>query len=414
MAKKRLFNLRIKEISLVDSPAIGEEFIIVKSVNGKGNESMTTKKKGEVVITKAVTTAIIQKGAGWGLAVEKSTGGTDEEKAKRIASTHCNFCKITAEEEAKSIGMGLLCNCCFVCALERMEKGVFDACCEGTFNFEEYQKSNPEEFATKTEPVTEPVTEPAKVEPTELEKRLQKVEKSTDDVQTMLTAMLDMHDQAAGYLNAIVQMTVDALNLCMSIDAEQNGVTETRSQQFAAVTALLAKTREVDNTNVQKAGAKVSRQRLALLQEIADKLSALISEVLPPKKPEDGAAGGCVAGMKGALKSASQDIETFKSKMADFEKAVSKSGTDETAIADLKKSVEEAVSKVGELTNRLNDVEKGAGASSSITDDDDSEDEDASNGGGESVFKGFGPLSDVTKRIQKTNRVSNVKAPNKR
>ena len=69
-----------------------------------------------------------------------------EEKHKAVdeTNTHCKFCGISAEDEAKATGLGLLCSCCFTCAVEREEKGVFEACIEGTFDFDKYKEENPD------------------------------------------------------------------------------------------------------------------------------------------------------------------------------------------------------------------------------------------------------------------------------
>jgi len=118
---KRIVNLTVNEFSPVDKPAIGEEFIIIKSLDGKKpSESF-----GQV----------IEKGISWKSSVEKNHS---EEGI-------CHFCKVDGGSEPK---IGLKCGVCFSCAFDRMDKGVFDQCLAGAFSFEEYKKAYPQEFDT--------------------------------------------------------------------------------------------------------------------------------------------------------------------------------------------------------------------------------------------------------------------------
>lgn len=118
---KRIVNLTVNEFSPVDKPAIGEEFIIIKSLDGKKpSESF-----GQV----------IEKGISWKSSVEKNHS---EEGI-------CHFCKIDGGSEPK---IGLKCGVCFSCAFDRMDKGVFDQCLAGSFSFDEYKKAYPQEFDT--------------------------------------------------------------------------------------------------------------------------------------------------------------------------------------------------------------------------------------------------------------------------
>ncbi len=118
---KRIVNLTVNEFSPVDKPAIGEEFIIIKSLDGKKpSESF-----GQV----------IEKGISWKSSVEKNHS---EEGI-------CHFCKVDGGSEPK---IGLKCGVCFSCAFDRMDKGVFDQCLAGSFSFEEYKKAYPQEFDT--------------------------------------------------------------------------------------------------------------------------------------------------------------------------------------------------------------------------------------------------------------------------
>lgn len=117
--RKRLSDLEIDEFSLVDVPAIGEKIILTKRM-----ENMNEKE-------------IMQKTMLWNLCLQKAVDQSNE---------GCLFCGITKAEEAKKIGAGLICSVCISCAMERVDKGVFDACLDLEFDFEEYQKQYPEEF----------------------------------------------------------------------------------------------------------------------------------------------------------------------------------------------------------------------------------------------------------------------------
>lgn len=118
---KRIVNLTVNEFSPVDKPAIGEEFIIIKSLNGK----KPAESFGQV----------IEKGISWKSSVEKNHSNEGI----------CHFCKVDGGSEPK---IGLKCGVCFSCAFDRMDKGVFDQCLAGSFNFEEYKKAYPQEFDT--------------------------------------------------------------------------------------------------------------------------------------------------------------------------------------------------------------------------------------------------------------------------
>lgn len=116
--RKRLIDLEVDEFSMVDKPAIDETFILAKRLGMKEKEII----KAELL---------------WGMTVEKVVD---------TKNTHCKFCNISSEEEAKSIGAGLLCSVCFNCAVERIDKDVFDQCLDGNFDFDKYKEDHPDEF----------------------------------------------------------------------------------------------------------------------------------------------------------------------------------------------------------------------------------------------------------------------------
>lgn len=171
--RQRLLDIEIDEISLVDKPAIEDEFIITKRVNGKGKGGTTVakkkkqtknskaskkktskkSKKTEVVDgpVKTVKTAKeIQKGVFWKRSFKKDTEGKDH-------GDHCGFCGITKADETETIGMGLRCGVCFKCAVQHMEKDVVEDCIDGTFNFETFKEKHPgvKLFAKDGDPPTE-------------------------------------------------------------------------------------------------------------------------------------------------------------------------------------------------------------------------------------------------------------------
>jgi len=207
-------------------------------------------------------------------------------------------------------------------------------------------------------------------------------------------------------LNEIVGMTMDALSLVMEVNG--GDMDESETEQANLLKSEMVKFGELEK-DIQKAGAKISAGRLSALKDIASKLNALIRSVASQSAEEKGCAGGA-GGKKGGKttkKALTQDIETLKSQFVEVQKAMEGKGEGQQ-VAEIKKQLEEAVSKVSALANRLSDLEKGAGASTSI-EDDESTNQPSGNSTSKSVFSGFGPLADVTKRIEKTQRVSAVR-----
>lgn len=74
----------------------------------------------------------------WMNAIQKSDAALGD-------TSLCKFCGITHEKEAEFIGAGIRFSTCLVCALDRFDQGVFDACCDGTFDFEKYAELHPED-----------------------------------------------------------------------------------------------------------------------------------------------------------------------------------------------------------------------------------------------------------------------------
>lgn len=487
-AKQRLTDIEIDEISLVDKPAIDEEFIVTKSLGNKGGVKVSRKKK----IKKSLE---LRKGIDWSSTFRKTVDNSN---------THCKLCGITKDEEAESVGMGLLCSTCFSCALEHMDKGVFDSCIAGTFDADNFMKENPDLFgdsskeagsdddgqddgsgdddssdgdsdsdASKTddgqagdsssgegEDENENGNDDSQAaeddsqkseddseqgaddeeneqggdsedssksedegsedseengegdsedssksedgdsedgqddgsgdseEPSDqpTEKRVAAVEKQLGDIQEMLTASLDMHEQAAMMMSQMGELIMGSLELVTMMAEEQGGEAEQTQQ---AAKGLKEKIKAFRNDNVQKAGAKISQNRLNVLREIADKLSALIESVAPSDDEGKGKKG------KSRKTSKSAEVESLKKEIESLKKSVSEAG-------DVKK-------QLGEMANRLNDIEASAGASTGIDDDEEDDEEESSEEDDGSVFKGFGPLQGVTERINKQQRVSHLR-----
>ncbi len=66
-------------------------------------------------------------------------------RLKAVDNTNivCKFC------DGDGMGMGLKCSVCFFCAVDRTEKGVFDDCLAGTFDFDAYADKYPDDIALK-------------------------------------------------------------------------------------------------------------------------------------------------------------------------------------------------------------------------------------------------------------------------
>lgn len=484
-AKQRLKDIDIDEISLVDKPAIGAEFVITKSLNGKGGVKVAKKK-----IKKSVE---LKKGIDWANTVTKSSSDA--------TSTHCKLCGITKKDESEQIGLGLLNSTCFNCAVEHIDKGVFDQCLAGIFDADAFLEKHPElkpnakadgegegagegegdaegeagdgeaegdgkdkkpegdgegegdaaegegegsdddseadadgegeaaaskagegdsedgddsededgdeesedddseddEESDEGEDESEDDSDSDEDgddagdedgEGDDVEKRVAAVEKNLGDVQEMLGATLEMHEQTVLMMSQMGELVMGAMELTMMMREEMGETGEQSETVQQAAKALKSKIKIFRKKYVRKAGAKISAGRMRVLREIAEKLSTLIDSVT------DDAAKRGGKGRKKTVKSA--EVESLKK-------------TVKTLTEDLAKSVsekEDLSKQVGEMANRLDDIEKSTGFSAGIEDDDELEDDDSESSGNGSVFKGFGPLQGVTERIHKSVRHS--------
>lgn len=414
---KELFDIEIDEVSAVDSPAIGESFYITKSVNKK------TTKKGNAM-GKPVT-----KSSAWKGTVKKSEG----------ECTHCVFCGITKDEEAEQLGAGLIKNVCFECALEHHEKGVFDACIEGTFSAQKFKEDNPDmemflevptakseddageddeedesgeedsgasddegssdedggssddEDDSSDEDDDEEEGEEGSDDTAKSDKNkgskpgqesdvVEKLTKRVEEVEAMLERTLELHDVAAGALNEVVALTFASLDAIMAIAEErvEESNDEKTQSLFSEINDSIKSVRE----DVTKAGAKISGKRMAVLREISEKLTELITSVLGQEAT------------KGLSKAADDKLQK--------------------SLEELKKSFQDELSTVKEdyetrlkeVTEKLEDVEQAGGGSFDLGDDDTTstqtvvEDEDTE----KSVFAGVIDVKDIQKKIDRKKR----------
>lgn len=431
---KELFDLEIDEVSAVDMAAIGESFYITKSIN-------TNNKKGAKV-AKGKKLPLIKAMPKWSETIQKNDEGKCGE--------HCHFCGITKEVEAEQMGAGLRNSVCLGCALEHFEKGVFDSCLELTFDIEKFKVDFPEiklhELSKEDDSDEDEETEEEKLareakeeaerlaaeeddsdededdsdedEETEeeksarilaeetakasknkegesnpeldndkLEKRFGKLEKSLEDVSGMLERSLELHDVAAGAFNEVVTLTFASLDMVMMLieermeDGEEEAVQQNRSI-FGEINDSIKSVRE----EVSKAGAKISGKRMAVLREIATKLSELIESVMTAESK------------KGVTKSAMDEVQkSLKSFKEELKEEI------KTSSSSLKEDIDE---KLKEVNTKLDDFEQSGGASFGLGDEeeDDSDDDLEETNKGDSVFSGLVGLDDITKSIEKKRR----------
>jgi hypothetical protein len=312
MAKKkvtRLFNLDVDEISSVDQPAIAEKFIVTKSVNGKGNP-VSLKVKN---------------------AAEQAAEATSQDNAQAAAVA-------TQKAEGDAV------------VAEGAPAPAADPAAPAP-----------------AEPPKAPEAAPAQAEPPKqdevmkgLEAKIETVSKSMANVNETLAAMLELHTAAAAALNSIVGMTFDAMDMC----ADMVG-----SSSVEATKAKLVDARKKcadEKTEIQKAGAKISAERLAKLQGAVDELMKVIGE--------------CRAGER----KKSEEVITL-----------------ETTVVELQKSLQASQQEVTKMASRLSELENSPRASSANQDDGDSNSETSSDKTkGKSVFAGILDIEGIKKRAE--------------
>lgn len=205
--RKRIVDLEVDENSLVDKPAIGETFFVIKSLKG-GAAMMVTKE-------------LIEKASGWSAKINKAVDHTGEA---------CLFCKEAGGREPK---IGLLCSVCFTCAFERTDKGVFDECVGGTFDLAAYQKKYPDEFKAKASVETDAdktLAPEDTMTPTELRQSLEQRSKRFG-IEILQNAALTF---PAGFPRNLADYG-DPVNLKFPIESEARAKNASvRFKQFAA------------------------------------------------------------------------------------------------------------------------------------------------------------------------------------
>lgn len=416
---KRLFDLEVDEVSLVDKPAIGETFNVIKSVKGKkGSSSMGKKiKKDKVSKFKAMTN--------WATTFKLKGKKKKASKKKGVnhSNENCLFCKMTAKEESETMGLGLLCSVCFDCALERDEKGVFDDCIDGKFDMEKYKEAHPDDPIFKTEEETtdddedgeeseenldkndnsddeedsddeeeeseeeesddeeeddddEDGEDTEKSEDqktiTDLGKRITKLEKSFKDVSKTLDRSLGLHEQSANAYDELSTLTLSALDGFMFLVGNEVEEDDEAQKEEGSLTGLMGeimgnmkKVKEMRS----KAGAKVSASRMRVLREIAEKLTQLIDSVSGQSEK------------KGESKKAlDETVATLKSE-----------------VSDLKGTLEESEADKESLNKRLDDLENEAEGSNGIDDDEESETTTKTTSKGSSIFSNIVDIDNIQK-----------------
>ena len=457
---KRIVNLTVNEFSPVDKPAIGEEFIVVKSLNGKRIPDPLKD--------------VIEKGMSW-KSVQKDANSEGV----------CSFCKVDGGSEPK---LGLKCGVCFSCAFDRIEQGVFDQCLAGTFSFDEYQKSFPEEFQAekalvpqdnmsreelrksleersgefgievlKDAALTFPAGFPTKLDdyadpvnlkfpidtverarnarvrfkqfasnykeeksktiiherivrrelkmgvnpgfdpedpldqllPSDLKAELQKgsnmggeimketlekIQKQFSELKDMLEQSLSLHDEAARALNQIVELNVMALEQVTMLAQDQGGMADDPNAAPPPDQTQMMETISAFKAEISKVGAKISGERLTVLRDISEKLSALIRSVMDGKKDRK-------------KKNLEQPTEGLVSRIQSLETSVE-------AIRN------ESTNKIEAIGKRLNEIEHTAGGSSALSDDDDGS-ESGSKDTKKSVFSDLIGLDEIKMQISR-------------
>lgn len=412
---KELFDLEIDEVSAVDSPAIGESFYITKSVN-------KNKPKKGADMSKPVT-----KSGAWNGAVKKSEG----------ECTHCVFCGITKEEESEQMGMGLIKNVCFECAVQHHEKGVFDSVLDGTFSTETFKESYPDieliievptaksedgksgdedeagseddagEAGSKDGEEDEAGSEGDSDEDADSDEdedgendseksansedkdnkgenagqesdSVKALEKRIEDVEGMLERTLELHDVAAQSLNEIVALTFASLDAVMAVAEERLAESEDQKSKdlFNEINESIKSVRE----DVTKAGAKISGKRMAVLREISEKLTSLITSVMGQE---------AVKGLSKSHVDLQKSLDEMKSSFQE----------------EIKEVKEDYETQLKEVNTKLEEVEQAGGGSFDLGDEDESTHvEDESDPQQKSVFAGLVDVKEIQKQVDRKKR----------
>ena len=356
---KRIIELEVHEQSLVDMPAIGEEFVVVKSM--KGDQMLLNKET-------------ILKSRTWLSDITKDVA-TEEP---------CVFCE---EKGGRDPKIGLKCGVCFSCAMDRIDKGVFDQCIEGSFDFEKFKAQYPDEFL---ESDTKTLTSRDQILPQnlkdgsskslegdgamDLEKRIQELSKGMSDLKTLLEQSLSLHDEAARALNQIVELNVMALEqmATMSGDESNSAEEDVSVQQRKSLLADITK----NKPEITKIGAKISTARLNMLRDISQKLSELIQSVMTEKKSKLKTVKEAESNLSAQVKSCETQLESMKN---------------------------DTSNKIDSLAKRLNDIENTAGLSGAIEEDEGGQEEKNNEDKQKSIFAPLIGLDEIKMQVAKRN-----------
>ncbi len=340
--KKRLKDLEVNEVSLVDKPAIEEEFIITKSVKGK-EPSLLTKEEMEKAAKEKADKDAAEKLA------------QDEKEAKEKTDKDATE-KAAADEKA---------------AKEKADKEAADL--------------------ISADPTVKAQAEIKK----QLEAQdgeIKTVSKGLFELQQMLAGMIDLHYQAGASLNMIFDMTYSSLDMVSTMmegamigksatEVQTKTLTDLRksiADEQKTHREEVAKSKEENEKKegVEKAGAKISAARMSTLQDIATKLNGLIAEVAAAAKEVSKSAQGADEAKTKEIAELKKQLETLQKSIADGD-------------VEVKKQVET-------LTKRLGELENTASPPSSLEDDVEDEEEPTEKG---SSFAGVLGLDDIKKGV---------------
>lgn len=260
--KKRLIDLEVDEVSLVDKPAIGETVYLTKRVE----DNAVKKKKGEKV-TKADP-----KTDDAAVTTKTDEGETDTSTDDEVEDTE-------ADEEDDAGGDG-------------------DA----------------------------DSTDATKAMLNSMNKRFTKLEKSMVDVEAMLAQSLQLHEMVTVHLNELLSLNLGALDAVMMMMEEQTddetAVAEPAAAENQTMSQKITEIREsvkAVRQQVLKAGAKMSRTRLQALRDIAAKLTELITSVEPvsAEDTEKKTVGTKKAALLAVTKTVQASLETVTAELGD-------------------------------------------------------------------------------------------------
>lgn len=431
-AVKELFDLEIDEVSAVDSPAIGESFYITKSINNKKGAKVAKGKKLPLIkampkwseglkknedkcgdhchfcgITKEVEEetmgAGLRNGVCLGCALEHFDKGVFDEcigfsfniedfkkkfpdvKLHETTKADDDSDEDESDEDEDDEGKKG--------KKEDGKEGDEDESNEDDDESDEDESEDEKDEASKNSTENPATVDDKKKRKSssesdndDLSKRVVKLEKSLEDVSDMLERSLELHAFAGDALNEVVALTFASLDMLMVMIEERM---EESGEQAATQSSLFSDINESIKSvrsEISKAGAKISGKRMAVLREIAAKLSELIESVMGVSDSKKGVT-------KSAISEVQKSLESFKD---EIKKEIS------SASSSLKEDIDERLKQVN---TKLEDIEQSGGASLGLEDDDEFESDNPDDvEKGKSVFSNLLGLEDITKNIERKKR----------